>query len=103
MSFLFRIEEVFDVPGRGCVIVPVISDGQDFKIRAADLIQLRAPDGRVFDTHIASIELLKQQHGNCRMAVMLPRDLAKRDIPIGTEVWFLSHNSQLPKTDDFHS
>jgi hypothetical protein len=92
MRLLFKVEDMFDVPGRGCVIVPVIPDGSDVKVRAADLIQLRAPDGRVSDTHIASIELLKPQHGNRRMAIMLPRDLAKRDIPVGTEVWHLSNN-----------
>jgi hypothetical protein len=48
------------------------------------------PDGRVLDTHIASIELLKPQDGSaCRMAIMLPRDLVKQDVPIGTEVWLL--------------
>lgn len=93
MRLLFRVEDVFEVPGKGRVIVPLQSDGFDFKIRAADLVQLRTPDGFVFDTYIASIELLKPQHGNCRMAIMLPRDLAKLDIPIGTEVWLLSHNS----------
>jgi hypothetical protein len=64
--------------------------GADFKIRAKDRIQLHMPDGRVLDTHIASIELLKPQDGSaCRMAIMLPRDLVKQDVPIGTEVWLL--------------
>jgi hypothetical protein len=33
MTFLFKIEEVFEVPTRGCVIVPIIEEGADFRIR----------------------------------------------------------------------
>ena len=90
MPLLLKVEDVFDISGRGCVIAPVVPSGADFKIRAKDQIQLRTPDGRVLDTHIASIELLKPQDGSaCRMAIMLPRDLVKQDVPIGTEVWLL--------------
>jgi hypothetical protein len=88
MTLLFKVENVFDISGRGCVLAPVIPDGLDFQIRAKDRIQLRTPTGRVFETHIASIELLKPQCGGpCRMAIMLPRDLGKDDVPAGTEVW----------------
>ena len=66
MTFLFKVEDVFDISGRGCVLVPVVPDGLDFKIRAKDRIQLRTPTGRVFDMVIASIELLKMQSGPCR-------------------------------------
>jgi len=90
MTLLFKVEDVFDISGRGCVIAPAMPTGADFKIRAKDQIQLRTPAGQAVDTHIASIELLKPQDGSaCRMAIMLPRDLVKQDIPIGTEVWLL--------------
>ena len=90
MRLLFEVEDVFDISGRGCVLAPVVPDGLDFKIRANDHIQLRTPTGRVFDTHIAFIELLKMESGPCRMAIMLPRDLAKNDVPVGTEIWCFS-------------
>jgi translation elongation factor EF-Tu-like GTPase len=90
MTLLFKVEDVFDISGRGCVIAPVVPAGADFKIRAKAQIQLRTPDGRVLETHIASIELLKPQDGSaCRIAIMLPRDLVKQDVPTGTEVWLL--------------
>ena len=90
MRLLFKVEDVLDISGRGRVIAPVIPDGSDFKIRAKDRIQLRTPDGRVLETHIASIELLKPQDGGpCRMAIMLPCDLVQQDVPTGTEVWVL--------------
>ena len=90
MTLFRKVEYVFNISRRGCVIVPVALSGADFKIRRKDQIQLRTPGGRVLDTRIASIELLKPQDGSaCRMAIMLPRDLVKQDVPIGTEVWLL--------------
>ena len=51
--------------------------------------ELRSPTGRVVDTHIASIKLLKMQSASCRMAIILSRDLEKNDVPVGTEIWYL--------------
>lgn len=66
------------------------TDSVNVRIRVRDQIQLRTPDGRVLDTQIASIELLKPSDGSpCRAAIMLPRELVKNDIPIGTEVWLV--------------
>jgi len=89
MRLLFKVEDVFDITGRGCVLAPVVPDGLDFKIRAEDRIQLRTPSGRLVETHIASIELLKIRDGPCRMAIMLPRELTKSDVPVGTEIWYI--------------
>ena len=90
MKLLLKVEDVFDICGRGCVMVPAIPEGLDFRVRAKDQIELRTPDQRVFQTHIASIELAKPKDGSpCRMVIMLPRDFVKQDIPIGTEVWIL--------------
>jgi hypothetical protein len=61
----------------------------DFRIRAKDQIELRTPEGRVLQTHIASVEFAKLQVAPCRMAIMLPVDIAKQDVPTGTEVWLL--------------
>ena len=89
MKLLFKVEDKFEISGRGCVIVPAIPEGLDFRIRAKDQIELRTPDGRVLQTHIASIEFAKQDVRPCRMVIMLPPDIAKQDVPTGTEVWFL--------------
>jgi translation elongation factor EF-Tu-like GTPase len=93
MTLLFRVEDVFDISGRGCVLVPAIPNGLDFKIKPSDQIQLRTPDGRVLDSRIASVEFLygKNEDGNkhCRMAIMLPNGIVKEEVPKGTEVWIL--------------
>lgn len=89
MTFLFKIEEVFEISGRGCVIVPAIDEGADFKIRARDAIQLRTPEGHTLNTQIGSVEFLKQAVGACRMAILLPTDVQKKDVPKGTDVFLI--------------
>ena len=86
MTFLFKIEEVFEIHGRGCVIVPVIAEQADFKIRPRDAVQLRTPDGRILNTHIGSVELLKPEVGRCKMAILLPTDIQKQEVPNESEM-----------------
>lgn len=91
MTLLFKVGDVFDIQGRGCVLVPITDP--TLEVRPGDQIQLRTPTDRIVDTHIASVEFLhgKKPDGGrfCRTAIMLPREFSKEDIPIGTEVWLL--------------
>lgn len=87
MMFLFKIEEVFEIPGRGCVIVPAIGEGADFKLQRHDAIQLRTPEGRILNTHIGSVEFLKRAVKPGRLAILLPSDVERQDVATGSEVW----------------
>ena len=91
MTLLFKVEDVFDISGRGCVMAPEIPfSSLDISIRVRDRIQLRTPEGDVLNTYIASIELVKPSDGSaCRAAIVLPRELLKKDVPIGTEVYWV--------------
>jgi selenocysteine-specific translation elongation factor len=85
VKLLGRVEAVFTVAGRGTVIVPLwLSDS---KARNGDAIQLRNANNRSRDTRILAVELLKEQGKGCRVALMLPIDVAKGEIEVGTEIW----------------
>ncbi len=58
-----------------------------FAVRPNDAVQLRTPDGRILDTHIAYFSSGKPSGGRRFYDIVLLRDLQKRDVPIGTEVW----------------
>ncbi len=88
MEFLSKIESTFTVWGRGLVVVPEDQKG-DFKIRVGTQVQLRTPDGRSLATRITGVEFLKPLTGNCCMAILLTRDLATEDVPVGTEIWYV--------------
>jgi hypothetical protein len=68
------------------VIVPAIPTDFDFRSLAKHPIELRTPEGRVLQTHIGSVELPKRKDPPGQMMIMLPPDIAKQDVPIGTEV-----------------
>jgi translation elongation factor EF-Tu-like GTPase len=91
MKFLGNIEIVFTVQGRGTVIVPIWRS--DVKIRVGDRIRLQSSDGRIRDTKIAGVEMLKPVSEKCRAAFILARDVRKDEIAEGMEIW-------LPEADD---
>ncbi len=90
MMLLSKVEDVFEFEGRGCVLVPGISDSvpKDFVVRFGDPIELRKPDGSVVRTHIYGIEIPAgpNRRKDC-FPISLPPEFTKRGIPIGTEVW----------------
>lgn len=93
--FLCKVEDVFQISGRGCVVVPAIpSSSLDFQLRAMDPIQLRTPDGRHISTHIAAIEMLCGPNVKDRMAFLLPSYLDREDVPKETEIWLISDQKQ---------
>ena len=90
MILLSKVEDVFEIEGRGCVLVPGISDSvpKDVVIRRADPIELRKPDGSVVQTRIEAVEMVDcLDRTKSSVAVVLPLEVSKRDIPVGTEIW----------------
>ena len=83
MILLSTVDDTFTVSSRGCVLV--LATEHDFSVRAFDPIQLRRPDGQTVNTHIASIEMLCGPQVHCRLALLLPKEIA--GVPKGTEVW----------------
>ena len=88
MEFFSKIESIFTVTGRGCVIVPAIPEGLafPFTLRTNDPIQLRGPAGAI-NTHIASISSLNVKPGPRRLAIVLPGEIAKSDVSLEAEIW----------------
>ena len=80
------VEHAFQISGRGCVIVPSEWRSPDVRLRAKDRIQLRRLDGKILETHIASIERLFGQEVKNRTALLLPAPITKADVPPGTEI-----------------
>jgi hypothetical protein len=86
MTFFIRVHKVFEIPSRGVVLVLPKDWGSDLRIRVGDRIQLRTPEARVFDTRIHAVELIKTTDG-CLAGIMLPREIAKSEIPTQAEIW----------------
>ena len=89
MRFLYTVQDVFEITGRGCVLTPGISETTppDINIRARDPIQLRRPDGSILRTHIHGVVMLDRSDRSWCAPVSLPPEFKKADVPIGTEIW----------------
>jgi hypothetical protein len=86
-SKLLTVEDVFDIPGRGLIVVPGPL-AHSFAAPSEISVTLKRPDGRIINA-TASIRFYHQtpppkEH---RLAVIL-KGLAKSDVPLGTEIWF---------------
>ena len=102
MILLSRVEDVFEIEGRGCVPVPGISESvlKDVIVRRGDAIELRKPDGSSVQTHVAAVEFLDRVDQTSCIAVVLPAGFSKRDIPVGTAIWLVDQQKhpRLPVT-----
>ena len=87
MTFFTRVQEVFEINGHGTVLVLPKEWGSDVRIRIGDNIQLRTPEGKVFDTRIHGVELVKTTDKGCVGAITLPGEISSSDIPKLTEIW----------------
>lgn len=78
--FLFKVEERFMITGRGLVLVPGLGDR---KAKVGDPIKIVKPDQTTIKTTIKGIGF------NQFREILVGKDLAKEDVPIGSEVWLL--------------
>ena len=81
-TYLGSVEDVFEIRGRGCVIVP---DALATPVEARTQIELRRPEGSVLRTQI--IETQPIQKGSGRVAFMVSPEIKRSDIPRGTQIW----------------
>jgi translation elongation factor EF-Tu-like GTPase len=93
MRFLGNIEIIFTIQGRGTVIVPIWHS--DVKVKVGDRVHLRSSDGRIRDTKIAGVEMLKPVSEKCRAAFILARDVRKGEIAEGMEIWLPDANDTI--------
>jgi hypothetical protein len=90
VTFFSKVEQVFEIPGRGCVLVPAKPrDDLDFQITLKTTVQLKKPDGKTIITAIVGIEVLSGPRFGNRLAIVLPESFKKDDIPAGTAIWLI--------------
>jgi hypothetical protein len=92
MLHLFTVADGFQIEGRGCVLVPGLPTGPDSpNVPRGAHIRLRTPDGRETDTFIKELEMIsyRQRPEKICIPVLLPKNITKDDVPVGTEVLLL--------------
>lgn len=87
MTLLCVVEDVFEISGRGTVVVPHLQVQSRWP--ASLTLELRRPDGTqvVTQGHVRREHLLRRPPGQSEWVWTLCLDVAKREAPPGTEVW----------------
>jgi hypothetical protein len=85
-KFLFKIQEAFQLEAIG-LVVEVDIKFKDANLKNGDEIELRPPDRPALITKVASIAMFNPSDPERLFSFSLPKDLNKKDVPIGTEVW----------------
>ncbi|MCA9217989.1 MAG: hypothetical protein KDB27_33190 [Planctomycetales bacterium] len=90
---LLTVEDSFVVEGQGVVLLPKLEPIGDEVFRAGDPIQIRRPDGTVFQTRMHGVEYLTTSTESF-LVILLPKNVAQSEVPVGSEVWSCSTGSQ---------
>ena len=87
MRHLFDIEDVFDITGRGCVLVPGIPYDMPAPIKVGASIVIEVPNGRSLETTIAGFEMINRGRKMEHAPFCVPRPLNKDQLLIGSRVF----------------
>lgn len=82
--FLFKVEDLFEIKGRGLILVPGLGDKVKFA-KIGNKIKLIRPDKSEIEAIISGIAFQRNYD-------ILVDNLKKEDVPIGTEVWLITLN-----------
>jgi len=92
MIYLSKIEDVLSVKS-GCLIIPGIPAKFEIPVNVGDKIKIKKSDGTSVDTFVKGIELISKIDGAVYyVPILLPKDIKKNDLPVGSEVFLFSTN-----------
>jgi hypothetical protein len=100
MVHLFTVVDRFQIEGRGCVLVPGLPcEPGDPIVKCGARIRLRTPVDGEFDTYVKGIEMISYRRKPEKIAapILLPQELTKDDVPLGTEVLLLEEKYEIIK------
>ena len=87
VTFISKVEDVFEISGRGCVVVPgVPGDFSHVELKIGDRVVLKRPNGSEIETTLRGFEM-GSRHPSCCIPILLGKELNKAMVPLGTDLW----------------
>lgn len=85
-QLLFKVAGTFLLQRIGLVVA---SDRQrvEIPVRVGSAIEVRCSDGSSIITKVAGIEMICPPPVDAKLAILLPKEIGKEDVPVGAEVW----------------
>jgi hypothetical protein len=93
MKFNEKVEDVFDISGRGCIIVPGIPYSFDPPIGIGAKLEIRNPSGHVVLATLKGIEMINRGRKMQHSPFLVNRAVKKGDIEIGAEIYLISYEA----------
>lgn len=94
MQFLFQIDDIFMITGRGCVLVPGVPFAFPAVIRAGTRIVIVSPAGERLDTVIAGCEMIHRGTPSSHAPICLPLNVPKEMLALGSRVYLAQSGDQ---------
>jgi hypothetical protein len=86
MQLLCVIEDVFEISGRGCVVVPGVPHGLPVPLSPGARVLIEAPTGKKFEIEIAGFEMVNRGRPLSHVPFLV-KNVAKDALPIGSRVF----------------
>ena len=89
MRYLCTIEDVFQITGRGCVIVPGVPKALPLPLRLGTKLLVRQPNGKTMKTTLHGVEMIHRGRLMDHVPISFPPHVRKDDLIIGSQVFAL--------------
>ena len=94
MKFIEKIEYIFDVTRRGCVIIPGVPYSFEPPVNIGSIIEIHNPDGTVIKTRIVRFEMINRGRLMEYVPFSIPKSVKKSDISIGADIYLVENASK---------
>jgi translation elongation factor EF-Tu-like GTPase len=94
MKFIEEVEDVFEISGRGCVIVPGIPYTFEPTIGKGAKLEFHNPSGNIVSATLKGIEMLNRGKPMQHAPFSVNRDVKKGDIEIGSKLYLIDYEQK---------
>ena len=90
MKYIEVVEDIFNISGRGCVIVPGIPYSFEPNVKIGDQLEFHNPSGTIIKTTLRGVEMLNRGKPMEHVPFTVDRKVKKGDIEIGAKLYLVS-------------
>ena len=91
MKFIEEVEDVFEIRGRGCVIVPGIPNSFEPAIGIGAELEFHNPSGSIVSATLKGVEMLNRGKKMNHAPFSINLDVKKGDIEIGAKLYLINY------------
>ena len=92
MKFIEEVEDVFDISGRGCIVVPGIPYNFEPVINKESILEFHNPNGSKTRTTIQAFEMINRGKPMEHAPFSLPQEIKKKDIEPGAKIYLVEND-----------